>query len=188
MDLPSLIALYRTYKPEFIVPLGNAKYLKKKGITTVTELDWWQTHDGVQLVPAQHWSARGLNDRNHALWGGFVVTMAGKRIFFAGDTGYGPHFRYIYEKLGPMDISLLPIGAYEPRWFMRDQHMNPDDAVKAHIDLQSRRSIAMHFETFRLTDEAFFEPREELTKALRYHNITDDLFLTPETGSTMYFT
>ncbi len=187
MDLPSLVALHRTYNPTFIVPLGNGKYLRKQGINSVIELDWWETFENIRLVPAQHWSARGINDRNQALWGGFVVRVSGKQIFFAGDTGYGPHFRTIAEKLGPMDISLLPIGAYEPRWFMQDQHMNPNDAVKAHIDLRSKQSIAMHFETFRLTDEAFFDPRNDLTSALKMMEIANEQFFTPETGATLSF-
>ena len=97
MDLPSLVELEKKFHPHFIVPLGNAKFLKSEGIKNVTELDWWQTDGPVQLVPAQHWSARGFTDRNEALWGGFILSVSGQRIFFAGDTGYGPHFKMIKE-------------------------------------------------------------------------------------------
>jgi len=185
MDLPSLVALDKKFHPHFIVPLGNAKFLEQEGIQNITELDWWESHENIQLVPAQHWSARGLNDRNESLWGGYVITLSQKKIFFAGDTGYGPHFKMIRERCGPMDLSLLPIGAYEPRWFMKDQHMNPDDAAMAHLDLQSRQSLAMHFETFQMTDEAFGEPREALARALQERQIRPANFAVPEIGSTL---
>jgi hypothetical protein len=89
----------------------------------------WESHTFVELVPAQHWSARGIMDKNESLWGGFLLNMSGKKILFGGDSGYGPHFNMIREKYGAMDLSILPIGAYEPRWFMKDQHMDPEDAV-----------------------------------------------------------
>jgi len=185
MDIPSLVALNKKFKPEFIVPLGNAKYLKEAGIENVIELDWWQVHKSVQLVPAQHWSARGMNDRNEALWGGFVLKISGKKIFFAGDSGYGPHFKMIREKCGEMDLSLLPIGAYEPRYFMKDQHMNPEDAVLAHIDLQTKKSMGIHFETFQLTDEGFEEPRKDLAKALSDRAMAPEVFIAPQLGETL---
>ncbi len=185
MDLPSLIALDKKFKPEFIVPLGNAKYLREVGISNVIELDWWQEYKFVQLVPAQHWSARGVNDRNEALWGGFIIKLSGKKIFFAGDTGYGPHFKLIREKCGQIDLSLLPIGAYEPRYFMRDQHMNPEDAVFAHQDLNSNKSFAIHFETFQMTDEGYEEPRQELLKQLEAKNLSKESFFIPQLGETL---
>ncbi len=185
MDLPSLKSLQKAFNPLFIMPLGNSKYLKKAGISPTIELDWWQKLENITLVPAQHWSQRGLRDRNEALWGGFVCELSNKKVFFAGDTGYGPHFNYIFNNLGPMDVSLLPIGAYEPRWFMKDQHMNPSDAVKAHLDLKSKQSIAMHFETFRLTDEGFFDPRTTLKQELLSASINLPSFYIPETGATL---
>ena len=110
------------------------------------EIDWWQSASAaplpVTLTPAQHFSARNMFDRNRALWGGFLIEAAGRRILFAADTGYGPHFREIAARLGPLDLALLPIGAYEPRWFMKDIHMNPAEAVQAHLDLPARRSFA----------------------------------------------
>ena len=185
LDLPTLKILDKKFKPKFILPLGNAKFLKSVGIHNIVELDWWEEFENVTLVPAQHWSARGFNDKNKALWGGFVINMSNKKIFFAGDTGYGPQFKMIHEKLGAMDISILPIGAYEPRWFMKDQHMNPDDAVLAHLDLESRTSFAIHFETFQLTDEAFLEPREKLQVALSNYNLSSESFMAPEVGETL---
>jgi L-ascorbate metabolism protein UlaG (beta-lactamase superfamily) len=185
LDLPSLVALEKRFHPQFIVPLGNAKLLRDSGIQNIIELDWWESHHGVQLVPAQHWSARGVADRNEALWGGYVLTLSNKKIFFAGDTGYGPHFKMIHEKCGAMDLSLLPIGAYEPRWFMKDQHMNPDDAVMAHLDLRSKQSLAIHFETFQLTDEAFDEPRKHLAQALKERQVPDPDFVVQDVGATL---
>ena len=137
MDLRSLARLHRRDRPRFIVPLGNARFLNGVGIDGVVELDWWgetAVGDGasVVLVPVQHWSGRTLFDRRRALWGGFFIRRGAASVFFAGDTGYGAHFAAIRERLGAPDLSLLPIGAYEPRWFMKDQHINPDEAVRAH--------------------------------------------------------
>lgn len=185
LDLPSLSALDKRFGPRFLVPLGNGRILEKAGIKNVIELDWWQSEENFQLVPVQHWSARGLRDRNRALWGGFVMTMSGQKIFFAGDTGYGPHFKMIRERCGDMDLSLLPIGAYEPRWFMKDQHMNPNDAVLAHLDLRSGSSYAIHFETLQLTDEGFAEPRAHLMDAVKVHGLPEGAFFIPDVGQTL---
>ncbi|MEY4615250.1 MAG: hypothetical protein RJB66_210 [Pseudomonadota bacterium] len=185
MDLPSLKALYERFHPQFIVPLGNAKFLRDEGIEGITELDWWQSLGPVQLVPAQHWSARGVGDRNLALWGGFVLTMSGRKVYFAGDTGYGPHFKMIKDRVGDIELSLLPIGAYEPRSFMKDQHMNPEDAVKAHLDLNCKKSFAIHFEVFQLTDEGFDEPRKALREELQKANLSADAFFLPKLGETL---
>ena len=185
MDLPSLRALNKKFKPKFIVPLGNAALLREEGIENVVELDWWQSEGVVQLVPAQHWSARGIYDRNKTLWGGYVINLPEKKIFFAGDTGYGPHFKMIRERVGSPDLAILPIGAYEPRSFMKDQHMNPEDAVQAHLDLQAQRSFGMHFETFQLTDEGFDEPRREVGASLEKFGLDRKTFFVPEFGETL---
>ncbi len=184
MDIPSLVSIDNKFKPEFLVPLGNAKYLKEAGIQNVVELDWWQVYKSVQLVPAQHWSARGFSDRNESLWGGFVIKMSSKKIYFAGDTGYGPHFKMIKDKCGEIDLSLLPIGAYEPRDFMKDQHMNPEDAVFAHLDLKSKKSFAIHFETFQMTDEAYEDPRHDLSRQLTSKSLGPEAFFVPQLGET----
>lgn len=112
----------------------------------------------VTLTPAHHFSARGPFDRNRALWGGFVVGIAARRIYFAGDTAYAPFFADVRERLGPIDLALLPIGAYEPRWFMRYLHMNPEEAVAACRALGSPPMLPIHWGTFKLTDEAMDEP------------------------------
>jgi L-ascorbate metabolism protein UlaG (beta-lactamase superfamily) len=135
----------------------------------VFELDWWQstTVNGAAItsVPAQHFSARTPWDRDRTLWCGFVVQVDGVTIYFAGDSGYSPHFAQIAERFRSIDVALLPIGAYEPRWFMRPAHMNPEEAVRAHLDLKPRLSIGMHFGTFRLTDEGIDDPLRALEQA-----------------------
>jgi L-ascorbate metabolism protein UlaG (beta-lactamase superfamily) len=126
-------------------------------------------------------------DTNEALWGGFVIKAADQRqIFFAGDTGYGSHFKLIREKLGPMDISILPIGAYEPRWFMKVMHQNPEEAVQAHLDLESKFSIGTHFGAFQLTDEGVDEPVSALRVALEKLRVNPALFIAPDIGETTF--
>lgn len=118
------------------------------------------------------------------LWGGFVVDANNQKLYFAGDTGYGPHFTEIFERFGPMDVSLIPIGAYLPRWFMAPRHMDPDDAVLAHKDLRSKMSIGIHFKTFHLTDEAYEQPIIDLETAKIKHQIPVDEFIAPEFGQS----
>lgn len=187
LDLPTVKKLARVFQPLFVTPLGNGQILKKAGATHVVETDWWQVLDfyntQIITVPAQHWSTRGLRDQNRALWSGFVLQTQKKKIYFAGDTGYSNHFKEIYKKLGAMDLALLPIGAYEPRWFMRDHHMNPEESVQAHLDLHARLSIAMHFGTFQLTDEGFEEPLNDLKLALDKYQVTN--FSVLEVGETL---
>ena len=149
LDLPTLRRLARQCAPRFVTGLGNAAFLRQHGVADVIELDWWQgvRENGTDLtfVPARHWSGRGLRGRNRTLWGGFILRRGSVQVYFAGDTGYGPHFNEIRRRHGTADLALLPIGAYEPRWFMQEQHMDPDDAVLAHLDLGARVSIATHF-------------------------------------------
>jgi L-ascorbate metabolism protein UlaG (beta-lactamase superfamily) len=174
-DVRTLLELDRRFEPTFITPIGNGRLLRSEGIHQVEELDWWNASTRssipITLTPAQHNSARGMFDRNHALWGGFVIEVAGKRIFFTGDSGYGPHFEEIRRRLAPIDLALLPIGAYEPRWFMKDIHMNPEEAVQAHVDLGAAGSIAMHFGVFHLTAEGIDEPPTRLARALASRGI-----------------
>ena len=179
-DLAILQQLERSFHAPVVTPLGNGALLRKVGIVQVEELDWWETASGtplpVTLTQAQHFSARGPFDRNAALWGGFLIEVGGYRILHTGDSGYGPHFREIAARLAPIDLALVPIGAYEPRWFMKDIHMNPAEAVQAHRDLAARRSIAMHFGTFQLTPEGIDEPARELTKALQELGVSAEEF------------
>lgn len=188
LDIETLLRLQDAHSPRFVTTLGNRAFLAEFGIHAVDELDWWQSVDvagaKVTLTPAQHWSSRRPRNRNRTLWGGFVVSTAGCRVYFAGDTGYGGHFREVRERLGRMDVSLLPIGAYEPRWFMRDQHMNPDDAVRAHLDLQTKVSVGTHFGCFQLTDEGIDDPPRDLASARERHAVSPEAFLALETGET----
>ena len=132
----------------------------------VTELDWWgSTRVGpvtVHFVPAQHWSRRGLKDANETLWGGFVVEGTSARVYHSGDTAYFEGFQEIGRRFPALDAALLPIGAYDPEWFMSRQHMNPEEAVRAFVDLGARRFLAMHWGTFKLTDEPLDEPPQRL--------------------------
>lgn len=171
LDRPSILQLDARGRGRtlFLVPLGLKAWMLAQGVRNVVELDWWDTHDvrGVpfQLVPAQHWSARGLGDRNRTLWGGWAVRAPDLHWYFSGDTGYAGHFRAARERGGPFDLALLAIGGYEPRWFMREQHMNPAEAVQAHRDLGARRSIGIHWGTFQLTDEPLDQPPRDLAQA-----------------------
>jgi L-ascorbate metabolism protein UlaG (beta-lactamase superfamily) len=187
-DLPTLRAIEDRWHPIVVTPLGNTQLLTSARVRRIVELDWWQEAAGVPLrivlTPAQHFSARTPFDRNRALWGSFVIGVGNRQIFFAGDTGYGPHFTHIRERAGAPDLALLPIGAYEPRWFMKDIHMNPAEAVRAHLDLGAARSVGMHFGTFQLTPEAIDEPVIALAKALGTHEIPPDRFRAPDFGES----
>ncbi|WP_426755205.1 MBL fold metallo-hydrolase [Myxococcus sp. Y35] len=154
MDLPTLRRLEAAHRPRFIVGLGNKALLDDEGFQRVEELDWWQSTEvapgqTVTAVPAQHRSNRGLTDNAATLWAGYVVSTSGGPVFFAGDTGFGPHFAMMAERFGPMRLSVLPIGAYRPTAF-RPVHMGPVEALQAHKVLRSATSVAMHYGTFAL--------------------------------------
>lgn len=161
LDLPSLTAVGHPV----IAGLGLADFFADHGLSC-TELDWWaEARVGsvsVRFVPSQHWSRRGLRDANTTLWGGFVIEGSSARIYHSGDTAYFGGFTDIGARFGPIDAALLPIGAYEPAWFMGKQHMNPEEAVRAFSELAARAFVAMHWGTFRLTDEPMDEPPTRL--------------------------
>ena len=179
-DLPTLGMLAKRFDPLVVTPLGNGRFARAAGIRRVEELDWWQSAQSpgvpITLTPAHHFSARGPFDRNRALWGGFMLTADHARIYFAGDTAYAPFFHNIRQRLGPIDLALLPIGAYEPRWFMQSVHMNPAEAVQAHLDLGASESIAMHFGTFQMTAEGIDEPVRALEQARRAKSVPASAF------------
>ena len=186
-DLRALRALAQRSDPAVIAPLGNARLLRSTGLRRIEELDWWDeaaSAAGIVLTPAHHFSARTPFDRNRALWGGFVVTRGKRRIYFAGDTAYAALFTQIRERIGVVDLALLPIGAYEPRWFMRSVHMNPAEAVQAHVDLGAHRSIGMHFGTFQLTAEGIEDPIRELAHARESIGLAPDTFRTLDFGES----
>ena len=191
-DLRTLGQLARRFDPLVITPLGNAPLVRSSGIRRVEELDWWQEAKAapmaVSLTRAHHFCARGVLDRNRALWGGFTIAAGGRRIYFAGDTAYGPFFSEIRQRLGHIDLALLPIGAYEPRWFMRSVHMNPAEAVKAHLDLQPAASIGMHFGTFQLTTEGIDAPLEALAQARDAHGLPSSSFRVLDHGDSARLT
>ena len=180
MDLPTLRRVRARWAPAVATGLGNAHHLAKADIRSAVELDWWESAQlggaRVTYVPAQHFSSRGLYDRNECLWGGFVVEAGGAVVYFAGDSGYCPHFAEIGRKVPRIDLALLPIGAYEPRWFMGQQHVNPEEAVRAHLDLRARRSLGMHFGTFQLTDEAIEAPVAALREARSRAGVSEQEF------------
>ncbi len=192
LDKVGLKELLKDHNPVFLTPLGNRKHLRslQSGLE-IHELDWRQSIDlggmRVTVMPALHWSKRTLDDANHSLWGAFAIETPGGVIYFAGDTGYGQGqtFREIRERFGRPRLSLLPIGAYEPRWFMKAVHMNPEDAVLAHLDLESRTSLAIHHGTIQLTNEAIDQPRMDLALALEKLDVSPEDFLAPDIGESL---
>ncbi len=190
MDRPSLRALQSRHAPPVVTTLGNAPALRRLGMAA-TELDWWQTTEigpvRITCTPARHFSARTPFDRDRTLWGGFMLEHQGGRLLFAGDSGAGPHWRQVHDRLGAPDVALLPIGAYAPRWFMAPVHMDPAEAVQAHVDLASRQSVGMHFGTFQLTDEAIDAPLLELDAARAKAEIAPCDFITLGFGETRVF-
>ncbi len=189
-DRASLRYLARRFNPLLVTPLGNGRLARRAGFRRVEELDWWaasrEAPFPLSVTPAQHFSARTPFDRNRALWGGFMMEIDGRRLFFAGDSGYASHFRAVRARHGDSDLALLPIGAYEPRWFMQDLHMNPAEAVQAHLDLGSSLSIGMHFGTFRLTAEGIDEPLADLEQARRDRGVAPDAFRTLDFGESLH--
>lgn len=176
LDAPTVRLLAERHPgARWVAPLGVGALLVSLGVPQVAELDWWQsTHAAdttITAVPAQHFSGRSLRNRDQTLWAGFAIAAEGWRVFFAGDTGYHPEFAQIGRRLGPFDLTLIPIGAYAPRWFMRAVHMDADEAVAAAVDLASGAGgevapmLATHWGTFRLTDEPMDEPPRRATSA-----------------------
>lgn len=178
---------------QFMVPLGMKSWFDQLGLESiqVIELDWEQSHmiSGVKFTaePSQHWSKRSLFDTYERLWATWVIESKDQRIFFAGDTGYAEHFKQIGNKYDGFDLALLPIGAYEPRWFMKSYHVNPDESVKIHMDIKSRYSVAMHWGTFILTDEPLDEPPVKLIRALKKYQIPKTEFEIYKHGETRFF-
>ncbi len=188
-DLRTLRLLAKRFDPLVVTPLGNVPLVRSTGIRRVEELDWWQsahtTPMPVTLTPAHHFAARGVLDRNRTLWGGFVLTTGGRRIYFAGDTAYASFFPDVRRRLGPIDLALIPIGAYEPRWFMQSVHMNPEEAVQAHLELQAGHSLGMHFGTFQLTSEGLDAPLRALEEARAARNVEASRFRAPRFGESV---
>lgn len=181
------IAERQAEPPLILAGLGNGAYFAELGLPTFQDMDWNDRveHAGLSFhfVECRHRSGRGLSDQMRTLWGSFVIETEAGRIYFAGDTGYGPHFKEQGARFGKFALSILPIGAYEPRWFMADVHLDPAQAVQAHLDLNSRRSLGMHFGVFQLTYEGIDDPIVELEEALRVAELDQDVFWVFEPGA-----
>ncbi len=188
--------------PQFVVPLGVKAWMAAEGITNVHEMDWWDRHDvavpgrgAVELhfTPVQHWSARSISDRRATLWGGYALFAPDFHAYFGGDTGYSPDFvdtqkhfasRQSAAQGGGFDIALIAVGAYEPRWFMKEQHVNPQEAVQIHKDLRAKRSVGIHWGVFNLTDESLDQPPKDLAAARTAAGLASEEFFLMALGQT----
>jgi L-ascorbate metabolism protein UlaG (beta-lactamase superfamily) len=187
MDVPTLKRLGP--EPRYFVPRGLGDWFHRHGFSRAVEMDWWrEEHVGgvrVTFVPAQHWSRRHLTDTNTSWWGGYVIEHDGVRVYHSGDTAWFEGFEQIRERCGSPAIAILPAGAYAPRWFMRQQHVDPDDAVRAFETLGARRFVAMHWGTFKLSDEALADPPALLRDAWRSRGLDESRLLVPAIGETI---
>jgi N-acyl-phosphatidylethanolamine-hydrolysing phospholipase D len=210
LDLPTLKKFLKSDTLIF-VPLGNQVFLENEGFTHVVECDWWDEYElttdkndkqiqyRITCTPCQHFSGRSLNDRFKTLWSSWIVAKGDTRFFFAGDTGYRtvrenedehsapicPVFKEIGQKYGPFQLAAIPIGAYSPRWFMSAVHCNPRDAVDLHLDVQSQKSIGMHWGTFALTDEPILEPPQKLLEELQQRGMDPSTFRVIQVGESV---
>lgn len=193
LDADTLVALSSQQEtpPLIVAGLGNGLLFEQLGLQNYLDLDWQQSTKlgslEIVFTECRHRSGRGISDQMKTLWGSFVIKTSAGPIYFAGDTGYSPHLQEAGEEYGPFRLALLPIGAYEPRWFMADVHMNPEEAVRAHLDLRSEHSIGMHFGTFQLTYEGIDVPQEALAMARDKHGVLPSQFEVPEVGQTIRF-
>jgi len=192
LDKPTIMNLYKRAggrETIFCVPLGLKKWFHDLGVTKVREMDWWDVEhvDGLEIiaVPVRHWSKRLFTSRNQTLWSGWAIRSKDFSFFFAGDSGYTEIFKEIGRRLGPFDLSAIPIGAYEPRWFMQRYHMNPEEAVNVHMDVRSKKSVGIHWGTFVLSDEPLDEPAKRLEQARKARNLSDGEFVALKHGETI---
>jgi L-ascorbate metabolism protein UlaG (beta-lactamase superfamily) len=191
LDLASVKALAAQPggSPRFFAGLGSKRWFAEQGIADVVELDWWDRIEfkGLDLhfVPVQHWSKRTLTDENQRLWGGWVVRQPAFSFYFAGDTGYSMDFADVGKRFGGFDLAAIPIGAYEPRWFMKVMHVNPEESVRIHRDVKSRVSLGIHWGTFDgLTDESLYEPPKALAAAAAKAGLAPEEFFVLKHGET----
>jgi N-acyl-phosphatidylethanolamine-hydrolysing phospholipase D len=182
-------------KAMWIVPMGVKALFSEINITRVHEMDWWQHHVldessdvpgrlEIVFTPTKHWTSRTPFDRNTCLWGSFAVLSPSGKFFFGGDTAYHPFFKIIGDRYGPFDFAALPIGAYKPRWFMKDNHVNPAEAVQIHTDIKAKQTVAIHWGTFPLSDEDYIEPALELGRVRKLAGVSAEEFFTLAHGET----
>lgn len=193
LDMATLRLLHRDHDPLIITPLGNDTIIRRRvPAARVVPLDWGQSVDlapdvRAHVVPALHWSSRSPRDRRMALWGGFMVRAKGRLVYFAGDTGYGTGaiFHKLRQDYGPVDIALLPIGAYDPRWFMGAQHTNPAEAIAIMKHLEAKLALGIHWGTFKLTDEPRDDPLRQLDHAIAQQGIDPQSFIAMHAGQVV---
>ena len=197
LDLPTLKRLAKRGTPRAIVTLGNLDLVRGTGIPSVDALDWWQEvrlspDVTVTLVPAHHFSSRTFWDRNETLWGGFVISGPSGNVYYAGDTGYAPHFREIARRFSPIRVALLPISPFNPQLSKEpprerspSMHMGPAEAVQAHEDLGAQLSIAAHFQVFQLGPDGFYDAVNELASALKERELKPEVFIASTPGQAI---
>lgn len=180
LDIESLKTISKRDQPKILCGLGVGLLLKENNIDNFIELDWEKqiTISSLKFtfVYSQHWSARGIFDRKQTLWGSYILESPKGKIYFSGDTGYSSHFKEQGDQYGPFKFAMLPIGHYEPGYFMGYSHLNPEQAVLAHLDLRSQLTMGIHFGTFQLTNESISQPLEDLEKAKKVHSINETFF------------
>lgn len=187
LDHGSVVELNQRFGSDlaWYVPAGTKAWMSDVGCKNVTEMSWWdeqafRPNPSIKLActPCQHWCKRSVTDTNKALWCSWLVKGPRHSFYFAGDTGYCDGFKQIGRKYGPISFAAIPIGAYEPRDFMKSQHVNPEEAVKIHEDIQSEHSLGIHWATFKLTVEHYLEPRSKLAEELRRKGLSLSSFFT----------
>jgi N-acyl-phosphatidylethanolamine-hydrolysing phospholipase D len=191
LDPATLLRLNRQAggPPTYFVPLGLKAWMLSRGLTTTIEMDWWEQRAQGELeiffTPTQHWSKRTLWDANQTLWGGWLVKHPSFSFLFVADSGYSQDFSDTYARYGGVDLAALPVGNYEPRWFMKTQHANPEEAVRIHLDLHAKQSVGIHWGTFEgLTDELLTDPPAALAAALNDAHLSSDQFFLLQHGET----
>ena len=192
LDESTMKKLIKTHDPQIITPLGVGAFIKHLGSGHTHDMDWWEQTElssGIPIVavPAQHFSGRGTFDRDATLWCGYVIKSRAGNIYFAGDSGYGDFFKTIGKEFGEMAVSLIPIGAYLPQWFMSPIHISPEEAVQVHKDVNSKITLGMHFGTFPLADDGPERPKTDLKKALKEAGIDPGEFIIPFEGKAARF-
>lgn len=190
LDRDTITRLVKRNNPLIVVGLGVKNRIKDLS-SRIIELDWWQSYTfsenlTLHFTPTQHFSGRGLFDRNTTLWGAYVIKTPYLQIYFGGDSGYADHYKQTYERYGPMDLALLPIGAYAPPDFMGYVHTNPQEAVQAHKAVHARKSLAIHYGTFRLSAEEIDAPIKALLAACKKAKLPPQAFVSPPFGSPIY--